>query len=241
MKHGNWIPISKGFLKHLPKDRAFTKLEAAFSLQMDYDSKNAVTITGYANLWRWSRKKVRTFFNTIGVNIIYPENTKNKQNQKGQISIQIRDRSGEKKGQINFIDNKEIQDQKDRCNEKKEQIRDRSGSTTRETRETKDKNLCPQENIVDLYHTLLPGLPKVKVWSETRQRTLRARWNEAVPNNNGLKSNCIEWWEGFFRHIGKSDFLMGRITESNRKPFRPNLEWFIQKSNFINILEGKYH
>lgn len=139
MKNGNWVPISKSFLKHLPHDRAYTKMEAIYSMQCDYDDNRPVTVAGYADLWRWSRKKVALFLEHVGASIEYPENTKDKQNQKGQIRVQIRDRSGTDKGQITFIDNKVLPEEKNRRGTDKEQIRDRSGSTTIQT-DTKTKN-----------------------------------------------------------------------------------------------------
>ena len=106
----------------------------------------------------------------------------------------------------------------------------------------KNKYSCPHKQIVDLYHEKLSELPKVKVWSEERQAALRARWNQAVSNNTGMKSNCIEWWAGYFDFIHKSDFLMGRVDPLlGRKRFVPNLEWLVKKKSLINILEGKYH
>ena len=92
MRLGGWVPISKDFLKELPKDRPYTTLEAAFSLQVDYDKGRDVSIKGCSEQWQWSRKRVRNFLNRMGIEIIYPENTKIKQNQRGQIGLQIGDR-----------------------------------------------------------------------------------------------------------------------------------------------------
>jgi len=140
MRNGNWVPISKAFLKHLPKDRPFTKLEADFSLQVDYDRGALVTIAGYADLWKWSMKKVRFFLERIGVEIIYPESTQKKQNQKGQIRVQMRNRSEGKKGQIRFIDSKYLQAKRNRSGGKKEQIRNRSGTSTKDPKSQIPKN-----------------------------------------------------------------------------------------------------
>ncbi len=133
MKDGNWVPLSKGYRKNLPHDRAYSKVEAGFSVQCDYDNNKPVTVAGYADLWRWSRKRVSNFLESIGAYIIYPENTVKKQNQKGQIALQIKNRSGTDKEQMRFIDNKDLQEQENRSGTDKEQIRNRSGSTTRKT------------------------------------------------------------------------------------------------------------
>jgi len=130
MKNGSWIPLSNCLMKYLPLDREYTKLEAAFSLQLDYDKKKEVTVSGYASLWRWSRKKVNLFFTAMGMEIVYSENTQKRQNQKGQIRVQIRNRSGTDKEQIRLIDNNNLPTTENRTGTDKEQIRDRSGSTT---------------------------------------------------------------------------------------------------------------
>jgi len=144
MKNGNWIPISKVFIKDMPHDRKYTRLEAAYSLQVDYDCKNTVTVAGYSALWQWSRTRVSKFLSDLNIEIIYPEKTQKKQNQKGQIAIQIRDRSETDQRQIRLIENTYLQAGKDRSKTDEEQIKDRSGSTTKEP-----INLNPNPNTKD--------------------------------------------------------------------------------------------
>lgn len=123
MKKGNWIPLDKNLVQLLPKkNRAYEELEAIFCVSLDYDSGAAVTVSGYAALWKWSRRQVRNLLDRLGVSIIYPTNTKDKQNQSGQISInknsdidsktdRSRDVAGKtrkKSGQIRLIDSKDI-------------------------------------------------------------------------------------------------------------------------------------
>jgi len=243
MKNGFWLPISKGFTNHLPKDRAYTELEAAVSLQADYDDSKPVTVSGYSALWRWSRKKVRRFLNKMGATIVYPKNTKKTQNQKGQIRVQIRDRSSEKKGQIRLIDSKGLEGERDRSDKKGGQKRDRYRPTTnildtnpRNSRQKSDRNPCPYDHILDLYHTILAELPRVRKFTDRRRGMLSARWHEKARSERGLYSNTLEFWEAFFKYISRSDFLMGRKTD-----FRVNFEWIVTKTNFNKIIEGTYH
>jgi len=133
MKSGNWVPISKALVRELPTDRTFSKVEAAFSLQVDFDQDNPVTVAGYAKRWNWTRKKVMSFLDEIGVFIAYPENTSEKQNQKGQIRIQMQRRNGADREQINFINNHDLPSKKSRYGADKNQNRDRSGNTTTDT------------------------------------------------------------------------------------------------------------
>jgi len=88
---------------------------------------------------------------------------------------------------------------------------------------------CPQQEIVNLYHEILPELPRVKEWGSFRQGLLRARWKDKKERQN------LDWWKGFFNTVKESDFLMGRINE-----FRADLEWLIRPRNFVKVLEGRY-
>lgn len=88
-----WVPLNKCLARELPKDRPYTRLEAMFSLTCDYDNAETATVQGYASLWGWSCGKVRRFLGEVGAVIEYPEKTIHKQNQRGQIMIQIADRT----------------------------------------------------------------------------------------------------------------------------------------------------
>lgn len=94
---------------------------------------------------------------------------------------------------------------------------------------------CPHEQIIKAYHDALPALPKVRVWNETRKKHLRTRWRE------NKKHQSLEFWEKMFNYISKSDFLMGRVSQGERKPFTASLDWIIKPENFAKIIEGKYH
>ncbi|ACH40486.1 MAG: hypothetical protein ACD_55C00120G0002 [uncultured bacterium] len=143
MNGGNWVPISKALLSELPKDRAFTRLEAMLSLSVDYDQGKQVTVNGYASLWRWSRGRVDRFLGEIGASIEYPETTGQKQNQRGQIMIQISSRSRADNGQIKIIDSKCLPSVTDRKRTEDGQITDRSQCTT------KDPNPNPLKDSSD--------------------------------------------------------------------------------------------
>jgi len=257
MKYGGWVPISKGFINHMPEDRPYTELEAAYSLQLDYDAGKPVTVSGYASLWKWSRRRVRRFLEEMGVTINYPGDTRKKQNQTGQIRVQIPDRSVQKNGQIRFINSRGLDAKPDRSDGKNGQIAGRSADTTRiledpdripsssgppdEGSETNHAN--PQESdlfegAVELYHKYCSGLPRVRVASDRRRKMFRARCHEKHKSESGLRSDNIKFWEGFFQYVSKSDFLMGG---RNQEGWRADFEWLITKNNFIKTLEGNYH
>lgn len=90
---------------------------------------------------------------------------------------------------------------------------------------------CPYQKIIDAYNEHLVGLPEVFNLTEARKRTLKARWREKKERQN------IGWWVGYFNHIERSDFLMGRTDTG----FAASFDWIIKLSNMIKICEGNYH
>ncbi|GAB6907257.1 conserved hypothetical protein [Desulfosarcina cetonica] len=143
MQNGNWVPLDKSLAMHLPKSKPYSEIEAVFSLQVDYDEGNPATVAGYAALWSWSRKRVSNFLKSLGIELVYPEDTRKKQNQRGQIALQIRSRSGTDTEQIRLIDSKWLHDIGDRSGTDTEQIRSRSRCTTIDPNPNPDPNNTP--------------------------------------------------------------------------------------------------
>ena len=89
---------------------------------------------------------------------------------------------------------------------------------------------CPHQQIIDLYHSNLPTLRRVKVWSDKRKKALRTRWREDT------KHQSLEFWEKYFRYVSQSTFLIGNNTD-----WQADIEWLINPGNFVKVVEGKYH
>jgi hypothetical protein len=89
--------------------------------------------------------------------------------------------------------------------------------------------------VVELYHEVLtPPLPRVEKLTDKRKGQIRQRWEQDLPS--------VEAWRNFFDDVAASAFLMGRVPGNNgRPPFRADLEWITNSTNFTAIAEGKYH
>jgi len=95
---------------------------------------------------------------------------------------------------------------------------------------------CPHQSIIDLYHQILPTLPRILNWNKTRQRYLQQRWRE------NKKHQDLDHWRRFFEYIKESSFLMGNTEGRDGKPpFIASLEWLVKPNNFTKVIEGKYH
>ena len=96
-------------------------------------------------------------------------------------------------------------------------------------------NPCPHDEIIRLYHEILPANPRVKVWNGARADALRARWRE-----DG-KRQSLDYWARFLRHVADSPFLTGRAESRDGRPFLPGLDWMVKAANFAKIIEDRYH
>ncbi|MEX3614721.1 MAG: hypothetical protein VB141_13430 [Burkholderia gladioli] len=97
------------------------------------------------------------------------------------------------------------------------------------------KPQCPHQQVLALYHELLPASPTIRDWTPARAKHLRCRWNEDPKRQN------LDWWRRFFGYIAESAFLAGRVSSGNRKPFTPGLDWICKAENFAKIREGRFH
>ena len=104
---------------------------------------------------------------------------------------------------------------------------------------------CDHQGVKDLYHLHLPTLRKVEVWNAARQGYLRQRWREVateLAQTKPIDSNdVLSWWAEFFKHIGQSKFLVGKVNSKDGRAFTADLEWILKPSTFAKIVEGKYH
>jgi hypothetical protein len=91
----------------------------------------------------------------------------------------------------------------------------------------------PYQAIVDLYHESLPTLPKVYKLNDSRRRRLKALWDDELED--------LASWGHYFRHISRSDFLMGRCAGRDGMPFLASFDFIIHPLKFIKIAEEQYH
>ena len=103
------------------------------------------------------------------------------------------------------------------------------------SRKSPSVDAIPYQKIIDLYHEILPGLPKVQKLTTKRRGQIRARWK------SGDIGNLAEWRE-FFQFVGQSKFLTGQAQPMNGRPvFCADIEWLTNETNFAKVWEGKYH
>jgi len=133
-----------------------------------------------------------------------------------------------------------VNDRVKRYREKKETLHETLENRTEQNRtdiQGENKNNCnvPHAEVIELYHRLLPDLPRVQIWSKKRKSYLESRWKEDVDRQS------LAWWEDYFGIVSKSPFLLGKAEQRNGdKSFKADLEWLILPNNLPKVLEGRY-
>lgn len=94
-----------------------------------------------------------------------------------------------------------------------------------EERDIKGKRIDYQQ-IVDMFHTLCPSFPSVKVLSDARKKAIKAR----------LKNFDTDEFRLVFEKAEASDFLKGK----NNRNWTANFDWIIKDANMAKILDGNY-
>lgn len=94
---------------------------------------------------------------------------------------------------------------------------------------------CPHNEIIALYHEILPANPRIKVWDGARADSLRTRWREDP------KRQSLDYWRRFFGHVAASPFLTGKVEGKNGRTFLPGLDWLVKAANFAKVIENRYH
>lgn len=92
----------------------------------------------------------------------------------------------------------------------------------------------PYERIVDLYHEILPMLPRVAALTDKRKSHIRARWKSGeLPD--------LDTWRAYFSDVSRSDFLCGRAQPApGRRVFFADIDWLTNQANLVKFQEGKY-
>lgn len=101
---------------------------------------------------------------------------------------------------------------------------------------------CPIDRIVEAYHSTLPDQPACAVITPGRKHSIAARWREQCRIEHWQTvDDGLEWFRGFFEHVGRSRWLTGRATDRQGRSFVARLDWLMVADNFAKTLEGVYH
>lgn len=89
----------------------------------------------------------------------------------------------------------------------------------------------PYQKILDEYHSLLPELSTVQIYTDARKAKVKKVYTADKSHQ------ADDYYQRYFNYVKQSPFLMGQTD----KPFNCNFEWLMNINNMAKVVEGNYH
>ena len=100
---------------------------------------------------------------------------------------------------------------------------------------------CPYDELLSLYHGILPMLSKVRVMTNIRMKHAQARWKQVCSDAKIEKQEALDWFKWYFERVSESKFLTGKTPGRDGRVWMADFEWLMNGSNFAKVIEGNYH
>lgn len=101
---------------------------------------------------------------------------------------------------------------------------------------------APIGEVIDLYHSICTGLPRMQVRNSQRESHISARWRQIFADGAvSTREDGLTFFSDYFERVNQSRFLSGRAPAGpGRRVFRADLPWLMNPDNFAKVIEGKY-
>lgn len=104
---------------------------------------------------------------------------------------------------------------------------------------------CPVSDLIGLYHEILPGLPAVRLETESRKRALRKTWEWVLTSHKGdgtpratNREEALAWFRSYFERATENDFLMGRTNRTGEHAnWRCDLDFLLTEKGMKHVIE----
>jgi hypothetical protein len=204
------------FSESLPKNRAFTRLEAAFQYDMDRVMSKKRPKLEYSKMWSWDRGKVDRFIKEI-----------DSETDTDSLSIPIKN-GAQKRRKITTINTHIKQPEISKLQEQNRNITTISPQHVN-TLFIEEREREQSLSLSSLWNEIVAG-----VLSTVRQPLSKEREKKSATR---LKERPFEEWREIFRLMIATPFLCG----SNDRGWKADFDWIIANDgNAAKVLEGKY-
>lgn len=104
---------------------------------------------------------------------------------------------------------------------------------------------CPCEQLVDIFHEVLPTLPRVQILKDNRRRALRKMWDWVLTSHrqDGTRraQNAIEaaeWFRDYFTRANANDFLMGKTPRAGEHAgWKCDIDFLLTEKGMRQVIE----
>ena len=107
---------------------------------------------------------------------------------------------------------------------------------------------CQTEALIDLYHEVLPELPRVRIRTADRQKALAKVWRWVLTSRKADGSpratdaeSAREWFRAYFGQVRDNDFLMGRTPKAgSHAGWQCTLDYLLTDRGMKMVIERTY-
>lgn len=104
---------------------------------------------------------------------------------------------------------------------------------------------CPVDKIIDLYHSILPSLPAVRLQTDGRKKAIRKTWEWVLtskrPDHTPRATNAdeaLDWFKAYFERATENDFLMGRTQRTGEHAnWKCDLDFLLTEKGMKHVIE----
>lgn len=104
---------------------------------------------------------------------------------------------------------------------------------------------CQTEKVVDLYHTVLPELPAVRLMNEKRKKAIGGFWKWILTSKKPdgsrratTSAEALAWVGNYFERARHNDFLMGRGTKApGHEGWECSLDFLLTDRGMQHVIE----
>ena len=130
----------------------------------------------------------------------------------------------------NIYDNDNVNDNDNSINSANAELCEQLEVDSPAVNADKKKNNIDYNRIINLYHSLCPSFPRIRMLSDARKQKLRIRFQDEMKSD-------ISLLESIFRKMEESKFLRG----DNKNGWKASFDWLFENSkNWVKVVEGNY-
>ncbi|AEF89685.1 hypothetical protein DelCs14_2673 [Delftia sp. Cs1-4] len=104
---------------------------------------------------------------------------------------------------------------------------------------------CPVQDLVDLYHEVLPELPKVRLLNDGRRKAVGKLWKFVLTSKKSdgtsraeTADQAVTWFREYFGRARDNDFLMGRGFRSpEHAGWQCDLDFLLTDKGMKHVIE----
>lgn len=104
---------------------------------------------------------------------------------------------------------------------------------------------CPVDRVVEVYHELLPDLPRCRLMDDKRRRAIAKTWRWVLTSKKAGNTpratdaqGALDWFRAYFGQARENDFLMGRGKRADgHEGWRCDLDFLLTDKGMKHVIE----